>query len=47
MLLLYLDLPVSGELALAVERLTSGNQLYQNELRRRMDSRRCPRSSAA
>ena len=39
---LDLDLPVSGELELAVERLTSGNQLYDHELRRRMDARRFP-----
>ena len=34
--------PVSGELELAVERLTSGNQLYDRELRRRIDARRFP-----
>ena len=39
---LDLDLPVSGELELAVDRLTSGNQLYDHELRRRMDARRFP-----
>ena len=39
---LDLDLPVTGELELAVERLTSGNQLYDHELRRRMDARRYP-----
>jgi polyisoprenoid-binding protein YceI len=39
---LDLELPVSGELELAVERLTSGNQLYDHELRRRMDARRYP-----
>jgi polyisoprenoid-binding protein YceI len=39
---LDLDQPVSGELELAVERLTSGNQLYDRELRRRMDARRFP-----
>ena len=39
---LNLDQPVSGELELAVERLTSGNQLYDRELRRRMDARRYP-----
>ena len=39
---LDLDLPVSGELELAVARLTSGNQLYDRELRRRMDARRHP-----
>ena len=31
-----------GELELAVERLTSGNQLYDRELRRRIDARRYP-----
>ena len=39
---LDLDQPVSGELELAVERLTSGNQLYDRELRRRIDARRYP-----
>jgi polyisoprenoid-binding protein YceI len=39
---LDLDQHVSGELELAVERLTSGNQLYDRELRRRMDARRFP-----
>ena len=39
---LDLDQPVSGELQLAVEKLTSGNQLYDHELRRRMDARRYP-----
>jgi len=39
---LDLDRPVSGELALAVERLTSGNQLYDRELRRRIDAQRYP-----
>ena len=39
---LNLDLPVAGELELAVERLTSGNQLYDHELRRRIDARRFP-----
>ena len=33
---------MSGELELAVERLTSGNQLYDRELRRRIDARRFP-----
>jgi polyisoprenoid-binding protein YceI len=37
-----LEQPVSGELELAVERLTSGNQLYDRELRRRIDARRYP-----
>ena len=39
---LDLDQAVSGELELAVERLTSGNQLYDRELRRRIDARRYP-----
>ena len=39
---LDLDRPVAGELELAVERLTSGNQLYDQELRRRIDARRYP-----
>jgi polyisoprenoid-binding protein YceI len=39
---LDLDQGVSGELELAVERLTSGNQLYDRELRRRIDARRYP-----
>lgn len=39
---LNLDLPIAGELQLAVERLTSGNQLYDHELRRRIDARRYP-----
>jgi len=39
---LDLDQAVSGELELAVEHLTSGNQLYDRELRRRMDARRYP-----
>jgi polyisoprenoid-binding protein YceI len=34
--------PVGGELTLAVEKLTSGNQLYDRELRRRIDARRYP-----
>ncbi len=33
---------VAGELELAVERLTSGNVLYDRELRRRIDARRYP-----
>lgn len=33
---------VGGQLELAVDRLTSGNQLYDRELRRRMDARRYP-----
>ncbi len=39
---LDLEQPVTGELELAVERLTSGNQLYDRELRRRIDARRHP-----
>jgi polyisoprenoid-binding protein YceI len=39
---LDLDLPIAGELQLAVEKLTSGNQLYDHELRRRIDARRYP-----
>jgi polyisoprenoid-binding protein YceI len=39
---LDLDFAVAGELQLAVTRLTSGNQLYDRELRRRMDARRFP-----
>ena len=40
---LNLDGPISGELQLAVEKLTSGNQLYDHELRRRIDARRYPK----
>jgi hypothetical protein len=39
---LDLSIPVTGELALSVDRLTSGNQLYDRELRRRMDARHYP-----
>ena len=39
---LDLDQSVAGELELEVERLTSGNQLYDRELRRRIDARRHP-----
>jgi polyisoprenoid-binding protein YceI len=39
---LDLDQPVHGELGLAVERLTSGNQLYDRELRRRIEAKRYP-----
>ena len=39
---LDLGQPVQGELSLAVEKLTSGNQLYDRELRRRIDARRYP-----
>jgi polyisoprenoid-binding protein YceI len=39
---LDLDQPVTGELELSVDRLTSGNQLYDRELRRRIEARRYP-----
>ncbi len=39
---LDLDQRVAGELELSVDRLTSGNQLYDRELRRRMDAKRYP-----
>jgi len=39
---LDLNHPVNGELELAVNRLTSGNALYDRELRRRIDARRYP-----
>ena len=39
---LDLEQPFAGELQLEVARLTSGNQLYDHELRRRMDARRYP-----
>jgi polyisoprenoid-binding protein YceI len=39
---LDLDQAVTGELTLAVEKLTSGNQLYDRELRRRIDARHYP-----
>jgi len=39
---LDLEEAVSGELELAVEHLTSGNQLYDRELRRRVEARRYP-----
>ncbi len=39
---LDLEQPINGELRLAVEKLTSGNQLYDHELRRRIDARRYP-----
>jgi polyisoprenoid-binding protein YceI len=37
-----LSTPVKGELALSVDRLTSGNQLYDRELKRRIDARKYP-----
>lgn len=33
---------IAGELELSVDRLTSGNQLYDRELRRRIDAKRYP-----
>ena len=39
---LDLAAPVAGELELAVNRLTSGNHLYDRELRRRINARRYP-----
>jgi polyisoprenoid-binding protein YceI len=39
---LDLGAPVAGRLELASERLTSGNVLYDRELRRRIDARRFP-----
>jgi len=39
---LDLDQHIAGELQLEVSRLTSGNQLYDHELQRRIDARRYP-----
>jgi polyisoprenoid-binding protein YceI len=39
---LDLDRPINGELELTVDRLTSGNALYDRELRRRIDAKRYP-----
>jgi YceI-like domain len=39
---LDISVPVTGELALSVDRLTSGNQLYDRELKRRIEARRYP-----
>ncbi len=39
---LDLDAPVSGRLELTVDRLTSGNILYDRELKRRVEARRYP-----
>jgi polyisoprenoid-binding protein YceI len=39
---LDLEQPPAGQLELSVDRLTSGNQLYDRELRRRMDAKRYP-----
>jgi polyisoprenoid-binding protein YceI len=37
-----LDLPVEGSLEVAVDRFSSGNQLYDRELKRRIDARHHP-----
>jgi YceI-like domain len=37
-----LDVPVQGRLEISVDRLSSGNQLYDRELKRRIDARRHP-----
>ena len=37
-----LDLPVAGHLEVAVDRFSSGNQLYDRELKRRIDARHYP-----
>jgi polyisoprenoid-binding protein YceI len=37
-----LDVPVQGRLEIAVDRLSSGNQLYDRELKRRIDARHHP-----
>ena len=39
---LDLAVPVKGKLELSVDRLSSGNQLYDRELKRRVDARRYP-----
>jgi YceI-like domain len=39
---LDLTMPVRGRLELSVDRLSSGNQLYDRELKRRIDARRYP-----
>jgi polyisoprenoid-binding protein YceI len=39
---LDLAMPVRGKLELAVERLSSGNALYDREMKRRIDARRYP-----
>ena len=39
---LDLSLPVTGRLQLSTDRLSSGNQLYDRELKRRIDARRYP-----
>jgi polyisoprenoid-binding protein YceI len=40
---LDLNEPVTGQLEIAVDRFSSGNQLYDRELKRRIDARRHPR----
>jgi hypothetical protein len=37
-----LDVPVQGHLEVSVDRFSSGNQLYDRELKRRIDARRHP-----
>ena len=37
-----LDTPVQGRLEISVDRFSSGNQLYDRELKRRIDARRHP-----
>jgi polyisoprenoid-binding protein YceI len=37
-----LDVPVEGSLEISVDRFSSGNQLYDRELKRRIDARRHP-----
>jgi polyisoprenoid-binding protein YceI len=37
-----LDVPVQGRLEISVDRFSSGNQLYDRELKRRIDARRHP-----
>jgi hypothetical protein len=37
-----LEVPVQGRLEISVDRFSSGNQLYDRELRRRIDARRHP-----
>jgi len=39
---LDLNVPVQGKLHLSTDRLSSGNQLYDRELKRRIDARRYP-----
>jgi hypothetical protein len=39
---LDLEVPVTGRLEISVDRFSSGNQLYDRELKRRIDARRYP-----